>query len=1147
MNYSIYRFSLELQSVQSQTSIPVRRGDTSREWRITLSDGGKSYIIEDGCLAKLTIKRPTGSRLEMFCTVKNNTTIVYSFDQNENTAAVEGIHDCDITLYGLDGKKVGSASFTMVVSERVINDDDIVLTDDDFTAVDAMLAKEAQRQVDEDNRVEAENARSSAENNRTSAEATRISSEEARVTEEAKRATAEAERISAESERISAEAGRKTAENERVSNENIRVSKDAERDASIQNSLETSARAEANATEALGKANLATDDVAEFRKEIGSEALATGKETVKASVNYAVSTANAAKNQSDTVRTNLINLSAQVQGIGRSYVVPDFAYFIDFLKSRKSVELKEDRNGGGVDETDNVYVSDLKTGDNIIIVEKGVPDFWFEKNHAISAFDTYTYNGTEHTLSATAGGITIGGAHILETDYTVIEGFSLSASASAQEAKGYAERAEEAGASAENSEASAENSATEAQTANTEAQTARIETQTARDEARYLVNSLKDECADITDGHFKAIPYSFDTRGNYYQETNGVISIRGTLPSSGIMPAPKNLCLDFGQDSNADSTKGAKCFLYFYEKKESGEYELTFNVLDRSTANGIKNFIGASNMESRMIRDIPDNTYMEICKDEGMVELYGWDGEAFGMDVCASCSFPTTTKDEAWLYEQGGSGITVHGKAKHIISNGAAMKLVHGYKNGDLSVLSGTTKHYFKFPDGYDYFRIRIEPNTANGKYKTLSGNVRDLFNVVAKATEENPISNAVKVIENCDLVCSLAWTPQKNFIVDKNTSIDFNANVEYNGLLYSGDWEKAHFVGWHVTPHTFINAMNDIDSIAYKETAGENEKKQPYYGIVCSAFATMCDGWEYPQTNAGFFYDPEIEKYYSHKPPLGQIYTDISTHCVIPCGITQIGKDSIVSAYESFKPISAKTTRFMSIAYQDIWHWWNSAAGLDYYNNYGYVVHNPKAKADMSTVPYLKFAEAQITNGNARPYKGDKSVYTSDDKTVKINIKKANAKVLCLKKDGVLIESITIDGASEVDVKEYLPTSGIYSVYTDNDTKEESFEYVTVTPIYYEITGNSLTFYDNKGNTTNDFWYADCHFAGIHYFQNGVDENGNPTYEKRNVSVPANANGNYSKWFTNGNTITEVNAIFKKGSYGAYVVPTYVKQTEEQ
>lgn len=154
MNSSIYRFTLDLHTAQSQISIPALIGDTSRVLNISFSDGGNPYFIETGCLAKISIKRPSGTRIEDFCSIKNNTTVVYPFSQNENTCAIEGIHDCDVTLYGLDGEVLGSPRFTMIVSERVIRSDDIVVTDEDFTAVDAMLAKEVERQDAETRRRE---------------------------------------------------------------------------------------------------------------------------------------------------------------------------------------------------------------------------------------------------------------------------------------------------------------------------------------------------------------------------------------------------------------------------------------------------------------------------------------------------------------------------------------------------------------------------------------------------------------------------------------------------------------------------------------------------------------------------------------------------------------------------------------------------------------------------------------------------------------------------------------------------------------------------------------------------------------------------------------------------------------------------------
>lgn len=173
MNYSTYRFSLDVNSTQAQVSIPTPLGDTGRVWCISLTNGGTPYTIEDGCLAMVSIKRPTGTHFEAFCIIENNTTIKYSFAQNENTAVAEGIHDCQVTLYDAEGTKITSPRFSMVVSDRVVNSDDINITDEDMSVVDNMIAREAARSAAEEARVSAESARVDAESVRVAAETTR--------------------------------------------------------------------------------------------------------------------------------------------------------------------------------------------------------------------------------------------------------------------------------------------------------------------------------------------------------------------------------------------------------------------------------------------------------------------------------------------------------------------------------------------------------------------------------------------------------------------------------------------------------------------------------------------------------------------------------------------------------------------------------------------------------------------------------------------------------------------------------------------------------------------------------------------------------------------------------------------------------------
>lgn len=188
MNSSYYRFILDVQSVQSQVSIPVSIFDTARTLYISFTDGGKPYIIDTGCLAKLTITRPSGTKVHEFCAIEGNHTVIYPFSQNEYTAAEEGIHECEVTIYGLDGEKITSPRFSMVVSERVVNMDDFTgITDEHIGIIDDIVINEQDRRRAEFGRVEAENIRVAAEEVREASEEVREASEESRKSAEEKR------------------------------------------------------------------------------------------------------------------------------------------------------------------------------------------------------------------------------------------------------------------------------------------------------------------------------------------------------------------------------------------------------------------------------------------------------------------------------------------------------------------------------------------------------------------------------------------------------------------------------------------------------------------------------------------------------------------------------------------------------------------------------------------------------------------------------------------------------------------------------------------------------------------------------------------------------------------------------------------------
>lgn len=181
MNSSIYKFTLDLHRNQSQISIPVMQNDTARIFNIALSERGKPYRIADGCLAMISIKRPTGTYIEAFCSIVDNTYIKYDFGENEDTAVVEGLHNCQVSVFDADGDFISSAKFTMVVHSRAVTSDDIEISDTDRGIIDSIVIQEAGRVDAESERINAENLRIEAENSRNTAEIERENSTSAAI------------------------------------------------------------------------------------------------------------------------------------------------------------------------------------------------------------------------------------------------------------------------------------------------------------------------------------------------------------------------------------------------------------------------------------------------------------------------------------------------------------------------------------------------------------------------------------------------------------------------------------------------------------------------------------------------------------------------------------------------------------------------------------------------------------------------------------------------------------------------------------------------------------------------------------------------------------------------------------------------------
>lgn len=615
----------------------------------------------------------------------------------------------------------------------------------------------------------------------------------------------------------------------------------------------------------------------------------------------------------------------------------------------------------------------------------------------------------------------------------------------------------------------------------------------------------------VSNGHFYRIPADKSCLCNMWIENKSTGAYElGTSTSDPAMPpwygsdfikAPKYL--------GVRMLKSSSTFYIFFYNLVDGQYVVRWDCICKERDSRKMNYINYDIAEGdKFLYEIPDGAYMQIV-DPYDVEFYGWDGEPCGFPVSSDAAIISTASATGALHKYGTGGITIPGSAKaYFCKNGAAVHCLHGVKNGVNTQLLMKTHRFYALPEGYDFFRVRFYPyyvTTTNYAKQTLTGDISDYIAVICDAEATIPVTRAMKVIENAKALNAITWTPAVNVTVA--TDKTFKAGVTYNGHPYGSNWLKAHYVGWHVSPHTFVNAINDESSIFYSEQVSENA---PFYSNVCSTFATLAAGWPYPQNNEGFVTDPNVSCFHSPTPVVGAVWSDVYNHCVVPERVDKMADGRYaVTAYESVRPLSMRTTRYSFIDDKSDLSVFGS--NKDYYDGYGLAATHVDATGDLTHLPWCDLSDTTIVNGSARPYKGDKCVYTSAE-SVLINIKNTSAKLLYLEDENGNVQSISINN-TRMDVSDKLNKSGIYYVYTDADSKKESFEYVVVTPVSYKITNGVISF------KSNDFWYAWCDMAGTR------------------ANVPSNSKGNYSEW-SETFKMEDCLAIFYKGTYGAYTVP---------
>ena len=122
MNCTDYRLSLDIFKTASQTTLPVKQGDTAYRLCVTITANGTPYRITEGCYARFTAKKPDTNSIDNDCSIENNT--IY-YELTPQTTAAIGIVECEIVLYDAEGGQLATPHFNILVDKKVYNGEDI--------------------------------------------------------------------------------------------------------------------------------------------------------------------------------------------------------------------------------------------------------------------------------------------------------------------------------------------------------------------------------------------------------------------------------------------------------------------------------------------------------------------------------------------------------------------------------------------------------------------------------------------------------------------------------------------------------------------------------------------------------------------------------------------------------------------------------------------------------------------------------------------------------------------------------------------------------------------------------------------------------------------------------------------------------------
>lgn len=141
MQKQIYRKSLDLQKSGAQWSIDVKQNDVnSRRIVISLTDGGKAFILGGDMIATIYGKKTDGNVIYKDCTIENGMAIV---DVEKQLITAAGNVECELRIY--DSNAAGAQLLTTprfnIEVYDVLSDENRIISTSDYSALASETVK----------------------------------------------------------------------------------------------------------------------------------------------------------------------------------------------------------------------------------------------------------------------------------------------------------------------------------------------------------------------------------------------------------------------------------------------------------------------------------------------------------------------------------------------------------------------------------------------------------------------------------------------------------------------------------------------------------------------------------------------------------------------------------------------------------------------------------------------------------------------------------------------------------------------------------------------------------------------------------------------------------------------------------------------